>query len=211
MCPGFRSPRLEDGCQWEPLGAHRGKIQDSLLMRLQQAKAGAASGDKSLRSHFSELDSIPCSRIFLVRKIQKLGLDSADFIRSHFSTYGHIEKVLVSHSQIMSARLNFVKRVRPSNLAIVVMANEQGVEAVHSAGTEHCIAGCLVFIDRYERRAPAGFTAFEASVGSSTGDGFSMGDGGSSGTARSNPDSDQDEEACISGDFQYWATDDEGF
>ena len=53
---------------------------------------GDATGTGSLRSHFSELDGMPCERIFLVRQVQKLALGSAEAVRAHFSAYGVFER-----------------------------------------------------------------------------------------------------------------------
>ena len=60
---------------------------------------GDATETGSLRAHFSELDGMPCERIFLVRQVRKPGLGSADAVRVHFSAYGVIEVVLNAYAR----------------------------------------------------------------------------------------------------------------
>jgi len=166
---------------------------------------GADAG--SLRSHFSELDGVPRARIFLVRKIQQLGLGSADAVQAHFSSYGDVEGVLVAHSPVLSGCKSYVRRWRPSNLAIVIMATETMAKKVHREGRDHVINGCSVVVEPYERRGEVGCKA--ESYDNASADAESTFDGGSSRNSHIFSESDS-EEACISGPFEYWATDDEG-
>lgn len=161
----------------------------------------------SLRSHFSELDRVPCARIFLVRKIQRLGLGSADAVQAHFSAYGEVEGVLVAHSPVLSGCKSYVRRLRPSNLAIVIMATASMAEKVHREGRDHIVNGCSVFVEPYERRGEVESNA--ESYDDASGDTESTFDGGSSRNSDVFSESDS-KEACISGPFEYWATDDEG-
>jgi hypothetical protein len=172
-------------------------------------------GASSLRSHFSELDEVPCDRIFLVRKIQRLGLNSADAVRAHFSAYGDVEDVLVAHSPVLSGCKTYVRRFRPSNLAIVTMKTAEMAKRVHAQGKDQVIQGSLVLVEPYERRGQAQSNTNEAD--SDTCDSTSCGDASfdadSKFDERSSHDSDSfsvEDDACISGHFEYWATDDEG-
>jgi len=172
-------------------------------------------GVSSLRSHFSELDQVPCERIFLVRKIQRLGLNSADAVRAHFSTYGDVEDVLVAHSPVLSGCKTYVRRFRPSNLAIVTMRTAEMATRVHAQGKDHVIQGSFVLVEPYERRGQAQGRSNE--LDSDTCDSTSCGDASfdlesrCDGSSSYDNDVSSDEDvACISGHFEYWATDDEG-
>jgi len=167
-----------------------------------------APGTESLRSHFSELDGVPCGRIFLVRKIQRLGLGSADAVQAHFSAYGDVENVLVAHSPVLSGCKTYVRRLRPSNLAIVIMRTPAMAERVHREGRDHVVNGSSVCVEPYQRRGETQGKA-EAELDTTSCDAESTFDGGSSGNSDVFSEVD-DEDACISGQFEYWATDDEG-
>lgn len=185
-----------------------------------------AAGTASLRSHFSELDRVPCERIFLVRKIQRLGLGSADAVRTHFSSYGEVEDVLVAHSPVLSGCKTYVRRLRPSNLAIVIMKTATMADRVHAEGKDQVVQGSSVLVEPYERRgqnkaddehdvATCDTTSCGESAGDVSLDADSLFDGSSSNHADVFSSSDQEDsefedEAYISGKFEYYATDDEG-
>lgn len=184
-------------------------------------KGGTKADTDSLRSHFAQLDGVARDRIFLVRRVQQLGLGSADAVQTHFSTYGTVERVLVAHSPVLSQCKTYVRHLRPSNMAIVVMASAAMTEAVHDDAMEHCIQGILVNVERYERRGnvcgvagPECGYASRVVASSDKGelclDGETTHDGGSAGASDCHSEDDS-EDACISGDFEYWATDDEGW
>jgi len=182
-----------------------------------------AAGKASLRSHFSELDRVPCERIFLVRKIQRLGLGSAEAVRSHFSIFGEVEDVLVAHSPVLSGCKTYVRRLRPSNLAIVIMKTAAMAERVYAQGKDQVVHGNAVLVEPYERRgqnkaedehdvANCDTTSCGESAGDACLDADSTFDGGSSNhdDVFSSDKDDSEDEAYISGDFEYYATDDEG-
>lgn len=204
---------LRDSLQDGNTAASSLSSSSSLCEKLATDTAGASS----LRSHFSELDQVPCERIFLVRKIQRLGLNSADTVRAHFSTYGDVEDVLVAHSPVLSGCKTYVRRFRPSNLAIVTMKTPAMAERVHAEGKDQVIQGSFVLVEPYERRGELQCKANEldldicdsTSCGEVSLDAESRFDGACSSHDNSEP-SDNEDDACISGDFEYWATDDEG-
>jgi len=221
---GMRRPR--SGCRAE---ARRRRdvapkqLQNTRIPRSSSCDklAGDTASTVSLRSHFSELDGVPCERIFFVRKVQRLGLESADAVRAHFSAYGDVEDVLVAHSPVLSGCKTYVRRLRPSNLAIVIMATAQMAERVHRQGRDQVVNGSSVRVEPYERRGQAQGKELEVatcdtlancdatSCGEASFDAESTFDGCSSSHSDVFSDT-NDDDACISGDFEYWATDDEG-
>lgn len=108
----------------------------------------------SLRTLLGSLDGIDPSRIFAVRKVQCLGFDAAKAVRAHYESYGPVEQVLFAHSHVLSPCQQYVRRVRPSSLAFVVMVSASDVEAALAAGPEQCVAGAQVQVERFERHSP---------------------------------------------------------
>jgi hypothetical protein len=66
--------------------------------------------------------------VLTVRKIHKLGLNSASILREHFSRYGEVERVMLLPSRPKSApggvAVGTIK-VRPASMAFVVMRSRQ--------------------------------------------------------------------------------------
>lgn len=207
---------------------------------VESAKAKAKRGQRheepvqvSLSSHLSEVDGVSSDRIFLVRKIQKLQLGSLEAIRAHFSTYGKVDAVLVAHSHVMSSCRRFVRRMRPSNLAIVIMASEEAVAAIHSAGGSQVIDGVSVLVEHFQRRSPMqcdedvtegqhSSCRSDCRDTSANGRGFVVapsfadseaiiGSTASSGDSDNVISNESDDDCHIPIDFEYYPTDDEGF
>jgi hypothetical protein len=60
-------------------------------------KALSSGFDKSLRANLETLQGMDCNCIVQVRKINRLGFESAQALEVHFSAYGKVDRVLVSH------------------------------------------------------------------------------------------------------------------
>jgi hypothetical protein len=67
-----------------------------------------------------------------VRKINRLGFESAKILEDYFSKYGQVTQVLVSHSHAKSRNLRF----RPSGLGFLVMENTEAAEAILADGPD---------------------------------------------------------------------------
>lgn len=107
----------------------------------------------SLRAQLQAIDGVPHDRVLLVRKVQHLGLGSAEAVQAHCSSFGEVDSIHVAHAP---GGRGCPQRIRPSNLAIVVMGSAEEAERVHSAGAEQVIQGRTVRIERFERRAAGG-------------------------------------------------------
>ena len=105
-----------------------------------------------LRLRLFELDGVSIGRVFLLRKIRRLGFKAREAIRAHFGQYAGVDGVLSTHSKTMTPCGRFVSRVRPSNFAIVIMASEAAVTAIHSMGRYQIVGGFWVRVDRFEYR-----------------------------------------------------------
>lgn len=87
---------------------------------------------KSLRCNLEVLHELDCNRIVIVRKINRLGFESAQVLEHFFTKYGKVDRVLVSHSHAKSRNLRF----RPSGLGFLVMTTAEEVQAVLADGPE---------------------------------------------------------------------------
>jgi hypothetical protein len=99
--------------------------------------------DKSLRANLESLKSADPTCVVQVRKINRLGFDSAQVLKAHFCKYGSVDRVLVSHCYAKARNLRF----RPSGLGFVVMTKPEEVHAILADGPElqirHTIDGTL--------------------------------------------------------------------
>jgi tellurite resistance-related uncharacterized protein len=105
------------------------------------------------------LQSVDINRILLIRKISKLGLESADILEKHFSRFGTVDKVMVAHTHVKTVRLDprgrhgQSHRVRPSALGFVVMSQPHEVQAIFAAGEQQVVQGVVVSVRQFERRS----------------------------------------------------------
>jgi hypothetical protein len=88
--------------------------------------------DNSLRANLETLQSMDCNSIIQVRKINRLGFESSEALKEHFSKYGKVDRVLVSHCYAKARNLRF----RPSGLGFVVMSAAEEVQAILADGPE---------------------------------------------------------------------------
>jgi len=120
----------------------------------------------TLRSILRDLQAVELGRIFLVRKINRLGFAAQDILRKHFSKYGSLENVLVAHSHVKCCyqRLpsgHTIKtsgpigptRLRPSGLGFVVMQKTEDVDTILRLGQDQVIQGVFVRVCKFEHRA----------------------------------------------------------
>jgi hypothetical protein len=103
--------------------------------------------DRSLRANLEILQSIDSNRIVQVRKINRLGFESAQVLEEYFSRYGQVDYVLVSHCYAKARNLRF----RPSGLGFVVMSAVVEVQKILADGPE-------MHIDREVEGSPTNIT-----------------------------------------------------
>lgn len=118
----------------------------------QRAPAGLASRGPAaqqhedtadtLRSNLYDLSFLDSSKILMVRKINRIGMDSAGVLEAYFSKFGTIERVMVSHSRSKSNMGQM--RLRPATVGFLVMSKAEDVQAVLAYGQEHCVQGVAV-------------------------------------------------------------------
>lgn len=138
----------------------------------QRRHNGASAGQRrqepqrrrTLATYFTELRGQDPRRIFVVRGVSRLGFGSHDIVRERFSPYGKVCRVLVAPSISVGAGQ---PRVRPGNLALVVMKDIASVERALAEGSQLTIGPCNVILQRFQHPSS---THQEASNGDQEGE-----------------------------------------
>jgi hypothetical protein len=115
--------------------------------------------ESSLRSNLQKMAQYDDKLIFMVRKINKLGLSSPRFLRDYFEQFGAIQEVFVTHAidKQKDPSLPEKQRIRPAGIGFVVMKKAEDVTAILQRDeAEHTLRGVRVFVTKYEYRAPKG-------------------------------------------------------
>jgi len=117
--------------------------------------AAAVAETDTLRTHLQALLKFEASCILIVRKINRLGFDSAQVMKEHFSLRGTVVEVYVAHSRVKptNCRQSHGSRWRPSGLGFVVMSRADEAAAILNQGGEQDICGCAIRVQKFERRA----------------------------------------------------------
>lgn len=97
--------------------------------------------------------------VFIVRRINKLGFASSGQLRLHFSKYGEVKSVHVSHSRVKSLRPQADRRtpsvqwrLRAAALGFVVMQSRDAIQRILEDGPEHEIQTVMVRVHPFHRR-----------------------------------------------------------
>jgi len=104
-----------------------------------------------IATHLNELQQEDPAKILIVRKINRLGFDSAEKLKEHFERFGPVEKVRLSNAHAKQPG-NFRSRVRPSGIAFLLFQDAQDATRALAAGASQVIANAEVFVRGFERR-----------------------------------------------------------
>jgi hypothetical protein len=157
-CPE-RDAQIERGraARWadepdEPLDGQQSLTMGHLLLALRRDVSTGAQDPRS---------------VFLARQVNKLPSESEVLLRSHYSSYGRVSRVLVAP---IKAKGNCRRtsptprmRLRPSRIAFVVMEHHQSVERILQVGKKQTVAGECICVEPFE------FSAGPEGGGASTG------------------------------------------
>jgi hypothetical protein len=132
-----------------PAGGGRGLLATastaSSSSGLYNAEADAADileHHGTLRECLRDVQDIDPSRVVVIRGTSRLGFESHDALRRHFSQYGGIHRVLMAHSRVKN-------RMRPGNMGFVVMQTSGSVKRILSEGTVHFVADVRTRIENF--------------------------------------------------------------
>jgi hypothetical protein len=180
---GFPPPSLPPGVLGAPIGI-RPQLSSPAEVAIDASAAKQTASQKNsfgtLRSHLEELKAVDEDCIFVARRINKLGFNSREILKMHFSWYGEVYRVLVAHSKAntfcdQAGKLRF----RPGGLGLVVMKRPASVKAILSC-EDHIIAGHKMSVQSFHRNNSTMSSALQRSEDtSSTAQGQSE-EGGSS-------------------------------
>jgi len=101
----------------------------------------------SLRDNLLASASMDQSRVVMIRKINRIGLNSPNVLEAHYSNFGGIERVMVSHC--LQNRTGF-KRLRPAALGFLVMDKAEDAKAIRDAGEIQTVQGVEVSVGPFE-------------------------------------------------------------
>lgn len=108
---------------------------------------------ETLRTNLRDLSLADPTCVLMVRKINRLGLESPSILEKHFSKFGDVERAMVSHSRAKSMFGRGAARVRPAGLGFLIMTKAEDVEAVLALGSEQEIQGHTITVHRFESRS----------------------------------------------------------
>ncbi|KAF4668390.1 acyl-protein thioesterase [Perkinsus olseni] len=103
------------------------------------------------------LSGVEEDRVFTVRRIQKLGFDSALKLREYFSMWGEVSNLLILHRQAKASSVsdgegsNSAVRVRPPSVGFVVMEDPAVVRRI-LAQPKHVICGHTCDVQEFEHK-----------------------------------------------------------
>lgn len=119
-----------------------------------KARSTAEEEKETLRTNLRDLSLCEHTHVIMVRKINRLGIDSPALLEAHFSKYGPVQRVMVSHSRAKSifGRAG-AARVRPAGLGFLIMSRAEDVDAILASGPEHNVEGALITTSRFESRS----------------------------------------------------------
>eukprot|EP00931_Biecheleriopsis_adriatica_P026273 TRINITY_DN15_c1_g1_i1.p1 TRINITY_DN15_c1_g1~~TRINITY_DN15_c1_g1_i1.p1 ORF type:complete len:857 (-),score=184.62 TRINITY_DN15_c1_g1_i1:189-2690(-) len=110
----------------------------------------------TLHLHLTELQSADQRCVFVCRGITKMGFHSQALLKAHFSRYGEVCSVLVTHSKVKPFRNGYNSRIRPGSIAFVVMADPQCVVKILNEDPFPNIAGCQVRVEKFHQNKNTG-------------------------------------------------------
>jgi hypothetical protein len=168
----------------------------------------------SLRNFLEEdLQNVDKRCVFTARRINKLGFKSKDFLHKHFSKYGEVVEVFVTHPRSKPEFAGAPPKMRPGNFGIVVMKSQEDVQRILALGSEQMVRQIQIRVNMFEAKAEekaeessgsnngkdgsgSGKDGYSSNTGTTTASAFSQGDAGSSGD---NPNDENDSDTSQRG------------
>merc|ERR1719152_179664 len=120
------------------------RLRSSKLQTPAQIGAKVAAGEMSvgsLRDDLERLKEYDAQQCFIVRRIKRLGLGSPEILREHFSSFGGVKEMLISHSFEKKSVKCRADRVRPAALGFIVMDSVAGAQAALKSGPTVMVNG----------------------------------------------------------------------
>jgi hypothetical protein len=103
-----------------------------------------------LAQGLSELEFHDADCVIYLRGIHRLGFGSESILRKHYEQYGDVEKMFFSnaHELPLGSKRTQV-RVRPSSIALLLMARPAEAEKALAAGTVQIVKGVPISVRKF--------------------------------------------------------------
>jgi len=109
------------------------------------------SATDTMKTHLQALRNEKPATVFIARRINKLGFNSAEQLQSYFSKYGEVKSVFVSHSRVKSMRPGTYWRLRAASLGFVVMSSANDAVRILEDGPEHNVSEVRVTVHEFHQ------------------------------------------------------------
>jgi len=110
----------------------------------------AKEDDNSLSKQLRDLSEMDNKCVLMVRKINRLGLNSGPPLQEHFSKFGSVHRVMVTPTRSKAQYGQASARVRPAPLGFVVMSKPEEVAAILAHGADHVVEGQSIGVFPFE-------------------------------------------------------------
>lgn len=137
--------------------------------------------DLLIATQLSQLQGEDPRKLLIVRKINRLGFNSASILEEHYGRFGTVSKVLLSNKHEKDAGAPFPTRLRPSGIGFVLFESVEGAAEALAQGSSQVVAGVDIVVSRFEKRRSPGDS-------SSPGDGTDDVDGGADSSGSNMPE-----------------------
>jgi hypothetical protein len=120
-----------------------------------QANTSQQSGpgfEESLKDHLRDLALLEQGRILMVRKVNRLGMDSPALLKDYFARFGDVARVMIAHTRC-KAKGQEKARVRPAPVGFVIMSNSEQANAALAQGEEQSVNGVSIGVYSFQSHA----------------------------------------------------------
>jgi hypothetical protein len=107
----------------------------------------------TLKMHFQTLQTKDPGQVLIARKLNHLGFESPAVLKQHFSVYGTVEEVLVTHSRVRCHSSASGVRTRPASFGFIVMGSVDEAKMILAQGSLQTVQGVTVSISPFEQRS----------------------------------------------------------
>jgi len=149
--PGYVQPPLPPlpPCEWLASGnvpiSSLGVVPESVT----STEASCMNG--TLSAHLMEMSSEDPACVFVARQLHKLGFQSREKLRQHYSQYGKVLRVLVADKRVKAfPGTSGQRKTRPGGLGLVVMKTAASTQKILEMGSEQIVYGHKVIVQPYE-------------------------------------------------------------